>query len=145
MRGMLMGLLLAAGALSARPARAQETGMVIIVNTFNPFIVIRADDLSRMFLKKAAVWANGQPAYPVDQRESSPLRRRFITRVLNKDQASLRSYWQEMVFSGKAVPPPALDSDAAVIDFVRHNPYAVGYVSASAQLGDDVRVIPVVR
>jgi hypothetical protein len=50
-----------------------------------------------------------------------------------------------MIFSGKAVPPPALDTDAAVVEFVRRNPYAVGYVSPTTVLGSDVRVIVVTR
>jgi len=142
---MLMGLVLAASVVVAHPARAQDKDYIVIVNSFNPFVTIRAEDLSHLFLKKAQTWANGQAAMPVDQREDSPLRRRFTARVLNKDSMSLKSYWQQMVFSGKAVPPPALDSDAAVLEFVRRNPYAVGYVSAATPLSSDVRVLAVVR
>jgi ABC-type phosphate transport system substrate-binding protein len=145
MRKTLIALALLLGAAGPRPAGAQDRDFVVIVNTFNPFVQIRAEELSHLFLKKAATWSNGQAAMPVDQREDSPLRRRFAARVLNKDTMSLKSYWQQMVFSGKAVPPPARDSDAAVLEFVRHNPYAVGYVSAATPLSSDVRVLAVVR
>lgn len=145
MRSVWMGLALAATLIGARPAAAQDKGYVVIVNTFNPFTSIAAEDLSKIYLKKLATWSNGQAAMPVDQAETSPLRKRFAASVLNKDLGSLNSYWQQMIFSGKAVPPPALDDDAAVVEFVRHNPYAVGYVSSSASLGNDVRVIAVTR
>ena len=144
MKRILIVLALAAGVLTA-PARAQDKDFVVIVNSFNPFVTIRADDLSRIFLKKSATWSNGQAAQPVDQPENSTLRRRFTARVLNRDTASLKSYWQQQVFSGRAVPPPALESDAAVLEFVRQHPYSVGYVSASIPLTSEVRVIAVVR
>jgi ABC-type phosphate transport system substrate-binding protein len=139
-----MSLALVAGALAA-PLQAQEKDFVVIVNAFNPFVTIRADELSRLFLKKSTAWSNGQSAQPVDQTDGSSLRRRFTARVLNKDTASLKSYWQQMIFSGKAVPPPALDSDAAVLEFVRQHPYAVGYVSAATPLAGEVRVLAVTR
>jgi ABC-type phosphate transport system substrate-binding protein len=145
MRTIVIALALLASAVLPGRARAQDRDFVVIVNTFNPFVEIRAEELSHLFLKKAATWSNGQAAMPVDQREDSPLRRRFTSRVLNKDSMALKSYWQQMVFSGKAVPPPALDSDAAVLEFVRHNPYAVGYVSSATPLSSDVRVLAVVR
>ena len=145
MRIILTSLVVVAAALIARPLHAQDKDIVIVVNAFNPFVTIRADELSRIFLKKSAVWSNGQAAQPVDQPEGSTLRRRFTAHVLNKDTASLKSYWQQMVFSGKAVPPPALDTDAAVLAFVRQHPYAVGYVSAATPLGSDVHVLTVTR
>src|SRR5262245_16201538 len=112
MRKILTGLLLLASVVATRPARAQSHDYVVIVNAFNPFVTIRADQLSRLFLKKDATWSNGQPALPADQAEGSPVRRRFTAQVLNKEPDAVKSYWQQMVFSGQAVPPPALDSDA---------------------------------
>ena len=140
----IIALTLAVGALTA-PVAAQDRDFVVIVNSFNPFVTIRADDLSRIFLKKSATWSNGQAAQPVDQPEGSTLRRRFTARVLNRDTASMKSYWQQQVFSGRTIPPPALDSDAAVLEFVRQHPYGVGYVSAATPLTTEVRVIAVVR
>ena len=144
MKRTLLGLALVAGVLAA-PVHAQDKDFVVIVNAFNPFVTIRTDDLSRIFLKKTATWSNGQTAQPVDQSEGSNLRRRFTARVLNRDTGSVKSYWQQQVFSGRAVPPPALDTDAAVLEFVRQHPYGVGYVSASTPLTSEVRVIAVVR
>jgi ABC-type phosphate transport system substrate-binding protein len=146
MKRVLIGLAVVTGAFMAPVrAQAQDKDFVVIVNAFNPFVEIRADDLSRIFLKKTVTWSNGQAAQPVDQPEGSNLRRRFTARVLNRDTGSVKSYWQQQVFSGRAVPPPALDTDAAVLEFVRQHPYGVGYVSASTPLTNEVRVIAVVR
>ncbi len=45
------------------------------------------------------------------------------------------AYWQGLVFSGKASPPPTVGSDQEVVSFVRSTPGAVGYVSAGADTG----------
>ncbi len=94
MKRTLIGLALVAGVLAA-PVHAQDKEFVVIVNAFNPFVTIKADDLTRIFLKKTATWGNGQTAQPVDQAEGSNLRRRFTARVLNRDTGSVKSYWQQ--------------------------------------------------
>lgn len=146
MKPMLLATVLALGLPQLAAAQAQTPGpreFVVVVNSFNPFVVIQENALARLFLKKDSVWMNGQAAYPVDQSESATIRERFATGVLGKSMSAVRSYWRQRLFSGEAVPPPALDTDAAVLEFVRRNPYAVGYVAASTPLGPNVRALRV--
>jgi hypothetical protein len=49
--------------------------------------------------------------------------------------AAVKAYWQQRIFSGRGVPPPALDSDQAVLEYVASHPGAVGYVSGAAAVG----------
>jgi hypothetical protein len=44
------------------------------------------------------------------------------------------------VFSGRGVPPPELDSEEQVVQFVLKNPGAIGYVSGNTGI-EDVRVV----
>jgi hypothetical protein len=44
------------------------------------------------------------------------------------------SYWQNVIFSGRGVPPVELDSDLSVVAFVRSNAGAVGYVRPGTAL-----------
>ena len=76
---------------------------------------------------------------PVDQTDDSPIRERFSRDVLGKTVAQSKSYWQSQVFSGRAVPPVEMTSDARVLDYVRLHTGAVGYVSAGARLPEGVR------
>lgn len=132
----------AAAAQQPGPARAYR----IIVNSENPVGLLTASEISRLFLRKTAAWQhNGQAVQPVELSESSPVRDAFVREIHKKDGAALKSYWQQMVFSGKAVPPPAQDSDAGVMDYVRGHPNAIGYVSASAQLLPDLKPITITR
>jgi len=123
--------------------RAQD-GFRVIVHSTNPVTTLRAAAVSKLFLHKQTKWPNGQPVQPVDQNESSPIRRKFSAAIHGMDLPSVQSFWQEVVFSGRGEPPPERTSDAAVIAYVRANPNAVGYIGETT-LADSVKVITVTR
>jgi hypothetical protein len=52
------------------------------------------------------------------------------------------SYWQAQVFSGRNSPPKSMESDQAIIDYVRTKPGAVAYISSTADT-EGVKVITV--
>lgn len=130
---VLASLLLAAAALLGS-ARAQGEGFRVIVNPQNPVSALSEQELSRLFLKKSVTWPGGGSVAPVDQERTSAVRRAFSQKVHNKDADAVVAYWQTMVFSGRDTPPPVKATDASVIEFVRANPGAVGYVTDSAEL-----------
>ncbi len=109
-------------------------GWVVIVNKANPITEASKDEVAKWFLKKKTTWENGQKILPVDQSPSSPVRKAFSKEVLGKSVSAVRRYWQKMIFSGRGVPPVEKGSDAEVIDYVRSNPGAVGYVSSNADV-----------
>ena len=69
------------------------------------------------------------------------MRQSFSQAVLGKAPAAVRSYFQQLLFSGRGVPPVEKGSDADVLAFVRANPGGVGYVSAATPTGDGVKVL----
>ncbi|HVE77233.1 MAG TPA: substrate-binding domain-containing protein [Gemmatimonadaceae bacterium] len=138
---IVVALLALAG---ARAAHAQA-GYRVIVNAANPAESISRTELSRLFLKKVTTWKTGRPVVVVDQVENASARAQFTREVHEREITSVKSYWQQMVFAGRAVPPTEKPSDADVLAFVRANPNAVGYVSANATLADGVKVLAVNR
>jgi ABC-type phosphate transport system substrate-binding protein len=104
--------------------------------------IVSQRDLQRVFYKQTSKWPDGQPAEPLDQPRSSPLRKAFIEEVLGKTVAQVESHWQTQVFSGRSGPPAVLASDGDVLEYVRRTPGAVGYVSADGRV-DEVKVITV--
>lgn len=125
-------------AMPAEPA----PGFVVVVHSSNAASSVPKDQLSRLFLKRTTRWADGTTALPVDLPEPSPVRQSFSRAVHGRDVAAIRSYWQQQIFAGRAVPPPELQSDAAVLRFVAQNPGAVGYVSKGTPTSD-VKVVTV--
>src|SRR5689334_13238113 len=114
-------VLAAALAAHARAASTPAPTYRVIVNVANGSTNIGRDDLARIFLKKTTTWPNGQTAQPVDQSLTSPVRKAFSQSVLGKDVAAVESYWQQAIFSGRALPPFVKTSDADVLAYVRAN------------------------
>ena len=142
---MIRRLLAACAALlllsAARPMRAQsDYSFIVVVNAANPTTALPRSAVAQLFLKRAA-WGDGQKALPVDQPEDSRTRRDFTQLVHRKSVMAIRSYWQQQIFSGRELPPPEKQTDREVLEFVRENPNAIGYVSAAADIGPGVKIL----
>lgn len=137
--------ILALAALAVVPAaraQAQDTYRVI-VNAANPATQISKAELARIFMKKRTTWESGTPVVVIDQTERSQARAQFSTTVLGKDVASMKSYWQQSLFSGRGVPPIEKGNDVQVATYVAGNDAAIGYVSGTAPLPAGVKVLEV--
>jgi hypothetical protein len=131
-----LGLLVSAASVRAQSASPPPPPPYrVIVHPKNPTTAISRKLLGELFLKKSTRWGHDVVVRPVDQLVSAPVRRRFSEAVLKRSVAAVKSYWQQAIFSGRDVPPPELDSDQAVIEFVLKHEGAVGYVSGTADTG----------
>lgn len=118
---------------NAVPAQSAPT-FVLVVHRGNPTASLGRADVSRMFLKEIARWPNGQPVEPVDQTVASPVRAAFSQAVHRRSPQSVASYWRQLVFSGRGLPPPEQRGDADVVRFVASHVGGIGYVSPSTAL-----------
>lgn len=123
--------------------QAQNTSFKVIVNDANSIDSLSKSQVSRLFLKKETRWKSGFGVSPVDQLPRSELRIEFSDSIHDKKVDWIKSYWQKLIFSGRKTPPPELESDREILDFVRHNVGAVGYVSVRAALGEGVKVLAI--
>jgi ABC-type phosphate transport system substrate-binding protein len=121
--------LLASSGLAEAPSTPSYQ---VIVNATNGVGSVERKFLSDAFLKKTTRWGNGDVIRPVDQSAISDVRRKFSEHILNRSVTAVRSYWQQVIFSGRDVPPPELASDAEVVEYVSRHSGAVGYVSGAA-------------
>ncbi len=113
---------------------AGADGFRVVVNPSVTVSAMNPTELSRLFLKKAVTWPDGQKTVVVDQERTAPVRAAFSRAVHQRDPEAVVSYWQTMVFSGRETPPAVRNGDAAVLELVRATPGAVGYVSETAPL-----------
>jgi ABC-type phosphate transport system substrate-binding protein len=128
-------LALAAGALARAAAPPPPPApFVLIVNKERPEVSLERRFLSRAFLRKTTTWDDGQVIHAVDQSADSPVRQRFSADVVGRSVAAVRNYWQQLIFTGRGVPPPELESDEAVVRYVMKHPGALGYVSGAADV-----------
>jgi len=119
------------------------TDYKVVVNSANMVSTLSRDSLSRIFLKKTTSWPNGQTVAPVDQATNAPSRRAFSRAILGRAPNEVAAYWNQMIFSGRGLPPPTKALDSEVLAFVHDNPNAIGYVAGDAKLGEGVKVLTV--
>lgn len=102
----------------------------LIVHPKTPFDEISSSRLSQILLKKKTTWPDGKRTFPVDLGGRSKVREALSRQIHGRSVASIKSFWQRQIFSGRSVPPPELDSDQEVLAFVQRQPGAVGYISS---------------
>jgi ABC-type phosphate transport system substrate-binding protein len=132
----VLALVLGASSLEAQ-------GYVVVVNAANPITSLKKDRANGIFLKRVTRWDDGSPVLPVNLERTSDTREAFSRAVHGKSVSAIESTWQQQIFAGKEAPPPQRSSDAEVLAFVRANPGAIGYVRASAALGESIKTVTV--
>ncbi len=103
----------------------------VIVNAQNPITSLERKYLADIFFKKVTHWPENGFVRPVDQGPSSLARQKFSEEILKRSVLSVKNYWQQLIFSGRDVPPPELTNDEEVIGYVVKNPNSIGYVSGA--------------
>lgn len=123
--------------------QAGAAGVKLVVHASNPLDSISKEKVADLFLKRVTRWENGRAVTPVDQSEKSPVRGAFTKDLLDKEVVWVKSYWQKMIFSGRGTPPAELKSDGEVLDLVKSNADAIGYVADTATIPGGVKVLTV--
>ncbi len=124
-------VLAAALALAAAAPAAAEDGFKVIVHPSNTADAIPRAELSRLFFRKIARWPSGAGVLPVEPADAR-LRERFAERVHGRSLNAVKAYFNQLVFSGRGVPPLERTGDDEIVAYVRQNPGAIGYVSPGA-------------
>lgn len=114
-------------------------GVVVIVSAKSSVGELSKGQVGQIFLGKSSSFPNGETAVPTDQ-DDSAVKDEFYSKVTGKGSAQLKSYWSQMVFTGKAKPPKSLSDSNEVKKLVSNNPNIIGYISADA-VDDTVKVV----
>lgn len=131
-----------ANAAEPSPARRPVPSWRIVVHPQLAIGGLDRRELTDIFLKKKTRWPNGQAIHVVDLAADSPTRARFTEDVMGRSVGAVKSYWQQIIFAGRGLPPPELASDEAVIGWVLRHAGGIGYISGAAGHGP-TRVVPV--
>lgn len=115
----------------------------VVVNKANPVSSLTRAELSAIFMRRVRSWPDGTEIRPVDHRVETVVRERFSRVVHGKSVAYVTRYWQRLIFAGRGIPPPVVPSGGAVMELVRANRGAIGYIDANAPIATDLKVIEV--
>jgi len=103
----------------------------IVVNSTVKAESISKEELRSVFLLRTRTLKDGSVVEPVLQKSGSA-HDAFLEHYLERDSAEIRTYYQGLVFTGKAEMPRQLNSDGEVIAYVARTKGAIGYVSSES-------------
>src|SRR5262245_8867256 len=122
---LVMALLLAGLPLHSR---AGDT-LYVVVSANSTVQSMTQKELLALYTGRVRTYSNGQVATPLDQKRDSPARESFYLHLAGMDIARINSYWARLHFTGQVQPPQALADDAAVMQKLRADPTAIGYLT----------------
>lgn len=137
---------------AAAPAPPQEftaealSTVVVIVNAENETPLELGKKVRRYYLKYVLRWPKlGIDVTPVDYATHTPLRERFISEGIGYSQDEMERFWIERGYQSNVIPPVQVATEVEMLQYIKANPGAIGYVSAAIlQIDgamDSVRVI----
>ena len=126
MRTLIQHLLIAATAAFVIPARAD---FYLVVQTGNPQRALTQREAVDMFMGRSRSFGNGEFALVFDLPRDNARRAAFYQTLTGMSPAQVNSYWARLMFSGQTMPPQVVVDEAAMIDVVKRNPGALGWLS----------------
>jgi len=130
-------LLVACSSIFVVQAKAQ---IIVIANPSVKATEVSKNDLKDVFTG-ASNSLGGASVVPI-LLKAGTAHEEFLQAYIGKNDATYRAGWRSLVFSGQGSMPKSLDGDAAVVEFVAHNPGAIGYIG-KATPHDGVKVLTV--
>jgi ABC-type phosphate transport system substrate-binding protein len=122
---------------------ARAADVVVVANNMTD-----TDDLSRetvrdIFLGKKTSWANGVKIIPVVLQDEA-VHAAFLKAIIKKTPSSFSAYWNQILFTGKGIPPRIFENEKELIQFIAITRGAIGYVSGHADISG-VKAIKVIK
>jgi TonB family protein len=130
------------GFLATLTFHALAADIKIVANPSVKADLISMGELRGLFLAETNSLKDGSRVEPVFEREG-PVHEAFVKDFLKQTNASLRSRYGELVFTGKGSMPKTFSSDVEVVAYVARTRGAIGYVATSAST-EGVKVLDVV-
>lgn len=112
----------------------------VVVSAKSPVGNLTKQQVSDLFLGKAATYPDGNQAVPIEQADTSPQKEEFHKAVTGKTGAQLKAYWSRQTFSGTGAPPKEVPGAADVKKLISANPNMIGYID-KASVDGSVKVV----
>ena len=118
-------------------AQASLADLAVIVNPDSGVERLERSEAVNIFMGRYKRLPSGLQALPVDL---TPSKAAFYRALVDQELSQVNSYWARLVFSGRGSPPRQIGSAEAVLELVRGNRGAIGYVDEE-DLGPGVRKV----
>lgn len=106
-----------------------KADIYVIVNPSNNLKPLSHKEAVDLFMGRTRMFPNGDYVLACDLPRDHVVRAGFYQSLTGMTQAQLNSYWSRLMFTGQVMPPQTITNETAVVDMVKRNPGAIGYVS----------------
>lgn len=119
---------------------AASAPLYVVVSTQSPLRTVNQNELVAIYTGRTRAFPDGTAATPLDQKRDGPARAEFYQLLTGMDIARINSYWARLHFTGQVRPPQTAEDDTAMLQRLRSDPSAIGYVTRPPQ-DNSVRVV----
>lgn len=126
------------------PSAHAWADIFVIVNGASPVKSLSNKETVDLFMGRTRMYANGDHVFACDLPRESGVRADFYRVMTGMTQAQINSYWARLMFSGQVMPPQAFGTEQEILEVVKRNPGAIGYVGHEPQ-DKSVRVVLVLK
>lgn len=126
MKKALLIVLVIAGSLLACLARAAD--IYVVVSADNTWRNVNQRDLLSLYMGRTQTLPSGEAVAVFDLPRDHPIREAFYAALTGMSSAQVNSYWSRLIFTGRTLPPPVVPSEQSMIEQLRRNPGAIGYL-----------------
>ena len=109
--------------------------VVVIVNSNNGDSIDKKL-VKKIYLGKAKVFPSGDKVKVYTLPSSEADTEYFRDKALKKSNSQFKSYWSKLAFTGKGTPATELDSAADIIEAIKKDPSAIGFINSKDVSGD---------
>jgi len=124
---MMRSLCVLALILTAMPVCARGD-IFVIVNAANPVAALSQKEVLDIYMGRKRAFPSGEYVLSFDQARDGVVREQFYRMLTGMSLSQVNGYWSRLMFTGQLLPPQPLPDDSAVLDVVRRNTGAIGYV-----------------
>jgi hypothetical protein len=111
---------------------------MVVANVDTP--ALSEDTLQKIYLGKV-VEVDGRTVIPVNLAKGNVVRKAFMERILTQDDEKFIAYWTVRRYIGKGTPPREFATIEQQLQFLRATPGAVGYVDASSEVTQGLKMV----
>jgi hypothetical protein len=124
---LLFSILAALATLAFAPAA--QADYYVVVGEASTVAQLSQQDVLHLFMGRSRSFPDGSPAAPHDLAGST--QREGFYRVLSgMSLAQVTSYWARLMFSGRSLPPAQLADESALVEKLRADASAIGWLPA---------------
>lgn len=110
-------------------AAASQAQVYLVVGSASPVQSLTRKDAVNLYTGRTRQLADGQTLQAFDLPREDALRGEMYRLLTGYTLAQVNSYWSRLTFTGQTRALPVVNTEAQMVEQLRSNPKAIGYLS----------------